>query len=67
MHPGRGARNPPPMPSTYTSLYYHLIFATKNREPVIAPAWRNRLHEYLGGAARGLDGIPQGVGYEHRG
>jgi len=50
------------MPSTYSSLYYHLVFATKNREPIIAPDWRVRLHEYLGGAARGLDGTPQGVG-----
>ena len=50
------------MPSTHTCLIYHLIFATKNREPVIAAEWRSRLHEYLGGAVRGLDGISQGVG-----
>ncbi len=41
------------MPSTHTSLEYHLVFATKRREPLIAPDWRLRLHEYLGGAARG--------------
>jgi len=50
------------MPSTHTCLIYHLIFATKNREPVIAAEWRSRLHEYLGGAVRGLDGTSQGVG-----
>jgi len=50
------------VPSTHTRLLYHLIFATKNREPVIAASWRARLHEYLGGAVRGLDAIPQGVG-----
>ena len=50
------------MPTTYTSLHYHLIFATKNREPLITADWRNQLHEYLGGTVRGLDGIPQGVG-----
>ena len=50
------------MPSTHTSLLYHLVFATKNREPLIEPAWRDRLHEYLGGAVRGLGGTPQGVG-----
>ncbi len=50
------------MPSTHTCLLYHLIFATKNREPVISPEWRDRLHEYLGGSVRGLGGIPQGVG-----
>jgi REP-associated tyrosine transposase len=50
------------MGSTYLSLHYHLVFATKNREPVIAPDWRPRLHEYLGGTVAGLGGFPQGVG-----
>ena len=50
------------MASTYLSLHYHLVFATKNREAVIAPEWRSRLHEYLGGTIAGLGGFPQGVG-----
>ncbi len=50
------------MPSTYTGLHYHLVFATRNREPLIAPSWRARLHDYLGGTVRGLGAIPQGVG-----
>ena len=50
------------MASTYLSLHYHLVFGTKNREPRIAPAWRSRLHEYLGGTISGLGGLPQGVG-----
>ena len=50
------------MPSTHTSLIYHVVFATKNREPLIDTEWSTRLHEYLGGAVRGLDGVPQGVG-----
>jgi putative transposase len=50
------------MPSTYTSLHYHLVFSTKNREPTIAAPWRDRLHEYLGGAVRGLDGVALAVG-----
>ena len=50
------------MPSTYLSLHYHLIFGTKNREPLIAPDWRPRLHEYLGGTIAGLGGSPQGNG-----
>ena len=29
---------------------------------MITPSWRPRLHEYLGGAIRGLDGTPQGIG-----
>ena len=50
------------MPSTHTSLHYHLIFSTKQREPLIAKAWRDELHSYLGGIVKGLDGHPQGVG-----
>ena len=50
------------MASTYLSLHYHLVFATKNRTPTIDSVWRTRLHEYLGGTVAGLDGFPQGVG-----
>ncbi|TVR52783.1 MAG: IS200/IS605 family transposase [Puniceicoccaceae bacterium] len=50
------------MPSTHTSLLYHVVYATKNREPVIAPVWRGRLYDYLGGAVRGLGGVSQGIG-----
>ena len=50
------------MASTYLSLHYHLVFSTKNREPVIDAPWRSRLHEYLGGTIAGLGGFPQGVG-----
>ncbi len=48
--------------STYLSLHYHLVFSTKNREPLIAEAWAKRFHEYLGGTISGLVGFPQGVG-----
>ena len=50
------------MSSTYLSLHYHLVFSTKNREALIAPAWRARLHDYLGGTIRGLGGYPEGIG-----
>ena len=50
------------MPSTYTSLHYHIVFSTKNREPLIADSWRPRLHEYLGGMVRGLDGHSLAIG-----
>jgi len=50
------------MPSTYLSLHYHLVFSTKNREAIIEPEWRARLHDYLGGTIRGLGGFPEGVG-----
>src|SRR5271170_7502502 len=50
------------MASTYLSLHFHLVFATKNCEAIIAPQWRSRLHEYLGGTIAGLGGASQGVG-----
>ena len=45
-----------------TSLNYHIVFSTKNRFPFIAQEWRARLHEYLGGCARGLKGVPLRIG-----
>src|SRR5213595_2218522 len=50
------------MGSTYLSLHYHIVFATKARQPWIAPSWSARLHEYLGGTVRGLDGVPEAIG-----
>jgi putative transposase len=45
------------MPSTHTSLHFHLIFATKDRFPLIAQEWQLRLHAYLGGLVRHLGGV----------
>lgn len=50
------------MSSTHLSLNCHLIFSTKHREPWIAPSWRDRLHEYMGGVIKGLKGVPVAVG-----
>ena len=50
------------MPSTHTSLHVHLIFSTKERVPLISKEWRNRLHSYMGGVVKGLDGVPVAVG-----
>jgi putative transposase len=40
------------MANTYTSLHYHIIFSTKNRERWIASGIEQRVWEYLGGIAR---------------
>ena len=50
------------MGSTFYSLHYHVVFSTKERRPLIRPDWRPRLHEYLGGTVRGLDGVAEAVG-----
>jgi putative transposase len=50
------------MGSTFHCLRFHLVFATKERQPWISQEWRAALHEYLGGTVRGLDGMPLAVG-----
>ena len=50
------------MSSTHLSLHYHIVFSTKNREPLITTEWRERLHAYLGGIIRDLGGVPECVG-----
>src|SRR6266446_3364975 len=50
------------MSSTHLSLHYHIVFGTKNHEPMIQAAWRERLHAYLGGIIRTADGIAESIG-----
>jgi REP element-mobilizing transposase RayT len=50
------------MASTYLSLYYHLVFATKDRESTIATAWRRQLHKYMAGTVEGLGAQCEVVG-----
>ena len=50
------------MPSTHLSLHYHLVFSTKDRAPLIAVGWRARLHAYLGGVVRNVEGVPESIG-----
>lgn len=44
------------MAGTYTKLYYHIVFSTKNRQPFISPGIENELHKYISGIVRGIDG-----------
>jgi putative transposase len=41
---------------TYTKLYYHIVFSTKNRRPFINTDIEERLHKYISGIIRGIDG-----------
>jgi REP element-mobilizing transposase RayT len=45
------------MSSSYCNLLYHIVFATKGREPWLTTAIRSRIHQYLGGAIRKENGI----------
>jgi putative transposase len=43
------------MANTYTSLHYHIIFSTKNREPWIGREIEGRIWRFIGGIARKHD------------
>ena len=50
------------MANTYTSLFCHLVFSTKNREPWLIPAIEQRIWSYLGGVARAHKITPLQIG-----
>ena len=50
------------MSSTFTNLLYHIVYSTKYRQPLIAPAWQESLHKYIGGIVRERDGIAIEIG-----
>jgi REP element-mobilizing transposase RayT len=43
------------MAQSLAKIYVHLIFATRNREPLLRDSVREDLHGYLGGILRDLD------------
>src|SRR5215471_11262793 len=43
---------------SYTHLLYHIVFATKDRFPLISPIWENELYCYLGGIVKNHGGEP---------
>ena len=45
----------------YWRLFYHIVFATKNREPLITPDIEDELHGYLTGKATALGAIVYAV------
>ncbi len=45
------------MPQSYTNLIYHIVFSTKNRQPVITDDVKSRLYDYIGGTIRKQGGI----------
>jgi putative transposase len=49
------------MPNTFTSLQYHVVFSTKNREPFLRDH-AAQMHAYLGGCIRRLAGVALSIG-----
>ena len=50
------------MPSTHTSLHYHLVFSTKDRLPLITDDWREDLYGYMGGIVKNQGGVLLAIG-----
>jgi putative transposase len=46
------------MPHAYTSLVYHIVFGTKYGRPWIPPDLAPKLHAYMAGILKNLDGRP---------
>jgi len=40
------------MPQSFVSLHCHIVFSTKNREPLIRDDWAARSYQYIGGIVR---------------
>jgi putative transposase len=38
---------------SYTQLYFHIVFGTKDHLPLIAHSWEDEMYRYLGGILRG--------------
>jgi REP element-mobilizing transposase RayT len=50
------------VPQSLARVLVHLVFSTKHRAPLIAPAHRERVFDYLGGILASLDCPPVRVG-----
>ena len=46
----------------YWRLFYHFVWGTKNREPLIAPQWESDLHNAIVAKATELDAFVHAVG-----
>lgn len=46
---------------SYWRLFYHIVWGTKNRLPLIEPAWETDLHGYIWGKATALGCIPHAI------
>lgn len=45
------------MPGTYSQMLFHIVFSTKQREPMISAALAARLYPYMGGIVRAEKGV----------
>ena len=57
-----GARQSKSMPQSLSKLYIHLVFSTKQREPLLLRPLRGRVHAYLATVLRNLDSPARKIG-----
>ena len=50
------------MPQSLVKNYIHLIFSTKNRDPVISNTYQKELYHYLAGICNNLECYPVQIG-----
>ena len=50
------------MSQSFTNLIFHIVFSTKNRQPLITDESKPRLYEYIGGILRNKGGILLAIG-----
>jgi putative transposase len=46
---------------SYWRLFYHIVWATKNREPLLKAEWEQDLYGYLWGKATALGCLPHAI------
>lgn len=45
----------------YWRLFYHIVWSTKHRLPLIEPAWESDLYGYMWGKATALECVPHAI------
>lgn len=50
------------MPQSLNKIYIHIVFSTKNREPLISDDIKEDLYKYLGGICKNLECNPLQIG-----
>ncbi len=46
---------------SHTNFLFHIVFATKDRLPLISPSWEKELYMYLAGIVKNHSGVPVAI------
>jgi putative transposase len=45
------------MPQSFSAMYAHLVFSTRDRVPSLDPEWRDRMRQFIGGIIANRRGV----------